>query len=118
MKNPIPVLLLVFFCFTMTAFSQQKHKTKTDVNKDVDIVKVYEQVIKEGYGTPFIYKKLANTEYFNSNYAEAKKWFEKLFETEKTIDETLRVRYKQTLKALNLPVKSNPYVLVSTNKSR
>ena len=74
---------------------------------------MYEQVVKEGYGTPFIYKKLANAHYFKSNYGAAKKWFEKLFSIEKPTDETLKYRYKQSLKALDLYTPDNKDITYS-----
>jgi tetratricopeptide (TPR) repeat protein len=81
-----------------------------DVNRDVDITKVYEQVVKEGYGTTLIYKDLANAHYFKSNYADAKKWFEKLFSLEAPSDATLKFRYKQSLKALGEYSPDNEYL--------
>jgi len=80
-------------------------RSKIDVNKDVDISLVYEQVIEEGYGTAFIYKKLANAYYFENNYELAKKYYEILFEEEEP-DEVLEVRYRQTLKAIKAKSKS------------
>ena len=53
--------------------------------------------------------------YFKNNHVKAKKWFEKLFDTEKTTDETLLFRYKQTLKALKLDKSPNDYVSVSVS---
>jgi hypothetical protein len=85
-------------------------QSATDVNKDVDRTAVYEQVVKEGYGTPTIYKELGNGHYFKGNYAEAKKWFEKLFDTEGLEDPMLKFRYKQTLKALKLDTEENTYL--------
>ncbi len=79
-----------------------KLKKKIDVNKDIDVVKVYLQVVKEGYGTSFIYKELANAFYLRGNYSESKKWFEKLFAKEETADATMKYRYNQSLKALGL----------------
>ncbi len=114
MKRFPLALFLLLFCvsFTLTAQSSSPEKT-IDVNKDVDVVKVYEQVVKEGYGTPFIYKKLANAHYFKSNYGAAKKWFEKLFSIEKPTDATLKHRYTQTLKALDLDTRENKYITYS-----
>ena len=86
---------------------------QTDVNKDIDLTKVYEQVVKEGYGTPEIYLKLANEYYFLNDYTNAKKWFEKVFDDQKPTDKMLLFRYKQTLKALNLTFDKNPYLAVS-----
>ncbi|MFC7357848.1 tetratricopeptide repeat protein [Jejudonia soesokkakensis] len=81
-----------------------------DVNRDVDVTKVYEQVVKEGFGTTLIYKDLANAHYFKSNYADAKKWFEKLFSLEPPTDATLQFRYKQSLKALGEYSPDNKYL--------
>ena len=108
------MLFLLLFCGFFTLQAQSSTSAQTiNVNKDVDVVKVYEQVVKEGYGTPFIYKKLANAHYFKSNYKDAKKWFEKLFAEEKPTDATLKFRYKQTLKALNIYSPENRYISYS-----
>ncbi len=93
-------LLFIFFFITTFCFSQSDKKI--NVNRDIDLVKVYKQVVKEGYGTPSVYKDLANATYFRSEYAESKIWFEKLFEEEKVTDKTLLFRYYQSLKALGL----------------
>ena len=114
MNRPTQFMLCILLCCTMMAFSQAKSPVKTmNVNSDVDVTKVYEQVVKEGYGTPFIYKELANAHYFKSNYPQAKKWFEALFAEEKPTDETLKFRYKQTLKALHLYNEKNVYLSYS-----
>ncbi|MDX1462561.1 MAG: hypothetical protein R3359_05850 [Marinirhabdus sp.] len=77
---------------------------------DVDIVKVYEQVIKEGYPSVQIYKELAMAQYFRSNYSEAKKWFEAWFKIERPKDQTALHRYRQTLKALKVSVENNEFL--------
>ncbi|MGB3342704.1 MAG: hypothetical protein WBA61_02215 [Aequorivita sp.] len=81
------------------SFSQSKQH-KTDVNKDIDLVRVYEQVVREGYGTPFIYRELASAYYFQSKYDKSVSWFQKLFEIEKNTDPELAHRYNQALKAV------------------
>ena len=110
-------LSLVFFvllaCISIDSYSQNSIKKKIDVNHSVDIVKVYEQVGVEGYGTPFIYERLANAYYFKNDYRKAKEWYEKLFEEVKPTDATLKYRYKQSLKALDLEVSPNEYLSVS-----
>jgi hypothetical protein len=106
MKRLFLLSSALIVCFAMGGYAQ----SSTDVNKDVDRTAVYEQVVKEGYGTPTIYKELGNGHYFKGNYTEAKKWFEKLFETETLEDPMLKFRYKQTLKALSMDVDSNIYL--------
>lgn len=108
MKLITPLLFATSLFMADTALAQ------TDVNRDIDIAKVYVQVVKEGYGTPAIYLKLANEYYFHNNYSEAKLWYEKVFDTEKPTDKTILFRYKQTLKALKLKPEENPYLAVST----
>ena len=92
------ILFLVFI--TSSCFSQSSEKI--NVNKDIDIVKVYTQVVKEGYGTLKIYEELATANYFRSNYSESKKWFEKYFSEVETIEPLHLYRYNQSLKALGL----------------
>ncbi len=93
-------LLAFLLCAGITTVSISQTSTKTDVNKDIDVVRVYEQVVDEGYGTPFIYENLANAYYFRNEYNQALKWFEKLFETEKEVTPEIKQRYQQTLKAV------------------
>ncbi len=91
---------ITLFCVTLSAYSQSK--PTLDVNTDIDRAKVYEAYVKDGYGTPEIYKELANSYYFNSDYKKSKYWFEKLFESTTITDKQLLFRYQQTLKALGI----------------
>ena len=110
----LPRLLFVLFvCLSITSYAQSNLTEKTTVSKKVDVVRVYEQLVLEGYGTSRIYKELANSYYFKSEYVQAKKWFEELFEVEKLSDDTLKHRYRQTLKALSLEFKNNEYLVNS-----
>ncbi len=89
----------IILCISAISYSQID-RPRRDVNKDIDVVRVYEQVVKEGYGTPFIYKKLASAYYFKSDYGKALTWFQKLFATEKNTDPELVQQYHQTVKAV------------------
>ncbi len=111
MSKLVAIILLFFLGWNSTASAQEK---TVDVNKDIAITKVYEQVVKEGYGTPKVYLDLANAHYFEGNYASAKKWYEKVFETEKAlINKVVLFRYKQSLKALKLSFKNNKYLAIA-----
>lgn len=99
--------LLLFASISTISFSQTSPH-KTDVNKDIDVVLVYEQVVVEGYGTPFIYKKLATAYYFKSEYGKALAWFQKLFAEEKNTDPELAHQYNQALKAVEFANNRNP----------
>lgn len=111
----LPPILISFFLLVFCSVSAQETST-IDVNKDISITKVYEQVIKEGYGTPKVYLDLANAHYFEANYLSAKKWYEKVFETKELVTKKVLYRYKQSLKALNEDCLNNKYlVTLSTN---
>jgi len=90
----------IILCLSHAALAQKV----TDVNKHIDKLRVYEKVVKDGYGTSAIYTELANGYYFKSDYKKAKKWFETLFEVDEAsfTDEQLQWRYQQTLKVLKL----------------
>ncbi len=100
MINKKSLFALFLFAGISTFSFSQNTNHKTDVNKDIDVVRVYEQVVREGYGTPFIYEKLATAYYFKNDYDKALAWFQKLFATEKITDPDLAYRYNQTLKAI------------------
>ena len=107
MKSFAPLIFVLCLFMVFSSMAQ------TDVNKDIDLTKVYEQVVKEGYGTPEIHLKLANEYYFQNKYLKAREWYEKVFEHEKPTDKMLLFRYKQTLKALNVNFEKNKYLTVS-----
>ena len=113
MKKLLRLLLALFFGISMATFAQSKSIEKTDINKKIDVVSVFEQVVLDGDGTPYIYKELAFAYYFKSDFPEAKKWFEELFEAEEQPDEKVKHRYRQTLKALSLDFKDNRYLVKS-----
>jgi hypothetical protein len=113
MKKLPWLLLVLFVCTSMGTFAQSKSSEKTEVTKKIDVVSIYEQVVLEGDGTPYIYKELAYAYYFKNDYPLAKKWFEELFEAEEQPDEKVKHRYRQTLKALSLDFKDNRYLVKS-----
>lgn len=96
--------LLTFLLITgiySVSFSQSDINSEGTIS--IDKVRVYEQVVAEGYGTPFIYKELAIAYYFRSNYGKAVVWFRKLFsEKGNNVDTDLFQKYNQALKAIEV----------------
>lgn len=97
---------LVLFCISTFSFSQT-NSTATSVDKHIDFVRVYEQVVREGYGTPFIYEKLATAYYFKSEYVKAVAWFQKLYAEKHITDPQLAYQYSQALKAVAFAASKN-----------
>jgi outer membrane protein OmpA-like peptidoglycan-associated protein/tetratricopeptide (TPR) repeat protein len=65
-----------------TAFAQQKDIQKANKEFDkfayIDAREIYLKVVADGYESAEIFKKLGDTYYFNSDYTNAAKWYQKL----------------------------------------
>jgi len=74
-------LLLVLLCTSMS-FSQKKKIDKANKDFDkyayIDAREVYLKVVEDGYASAEIYKNLGDTYYWNSNYDNAAKWYQRL----------------------------------------
>ena len=110
MKSFTLVALLFLFSLSTTVTSQTTAIEKTDVNKDIDLMRVYEQYVKDGYGTPAVYKKLADGYYFKNDYTTAKKWLEALLQADASTPKMYINRYIQTLRALDIDTTNNKYL--------
>ncbi|MCG2418007.1 hypothetical protein K8089_03160 [Aequorivita sp. F47161] len=94
------LLALLFFASISTFSFSQSNLYKTDGNKHIDVVLVYEQVVRDGYGTPFIYERLATAYYFKGEYDKAVSWFQKFYSEQTSTDPQLAYQYSQSLKAV------------------
>ncbi len=65
----------------------------------IKAIKIYENLVKNGQGTPEIIGKLANAYYDNASYVQANKWFAKLSEVNPNMKSEDLYRYANTLKA-------------------
>ena len=110
MKSFTLVALLFLLSISTTVTSQTTAIEKTDVNKDIDLMRVYEQYVKDGYGTPAVYKKLADGYYFKNDYTTAKKWLEELLQADASTPKMYINRYIQTLRALDIDTTNNKYL--------
>jgi tetratricopeptide (TPR) repeat protein len=75
------IFALVVFT-TGSAFSQKKDIEKANKEFDkfayIDAREIYLKVVEDGYESAEIFKKLGDTYYFNSDYTNAAKWYDKL----------------------------------------
>lgn len=110
MKNSTIFLFFIFFLF---GFSQEKKVKEANAAYDklgyMNAVSIFIEVDKNGYGSPDIYKKIGDSYYFNANYKEANKWYEKLIRSSEEVDFEYYYRYSQTLKTIPDLEKSNYY---------
>ena len=110
MKSFTLAALLFLFSLSSSVTAQTTEVVTTDVNKDIDLMSVYEQYVKDGYATPAVYKKLADGYYFKNEYISAKKWLEVLLQADDATPKMYVNRYIQTLRALDIDTANNKYL--------
>jgi outer membrane protein OmpA-like peptidoglycan-associated protein/tetratricopeptide (TPR) repeat protein len=112
MKKTLTILLLLFSIVLMA----QNRKIKSANNEYdklafMDVVSIYEKVADKGYGTSEIYQKIGNAYYFNGDYINASKWYDKLFqESNSQIDSEYYYRYSQVLKSIGEKEKAEKFI--------
>lgn len=99
-------------------YAQQATVAGSQQDQHIDVVKVYEKVVEDGYESAQIFEKLANSNYERGNYAEAKKWFEKWFKKDKNPEAIAYLKYSKTLEALNEPEKAKHYLSLYEKNSK
>ncbi len=116
--NKVILAPILFLTLYLSSFAQQSEVTGSQQNQDIDIIKVYEKVVEDGYESIQIFEKLANSNYERGNYTEAKKWFEKWFNKDKSPVNIAYLKYSKTLKALNEFDMAEHYLLLYEKRSK
>ena len=84
MQTPKFPLFLIAFAFLLKIQAQKSVVKKADQEFDnydyIDAREIYLKVVENGYESAQILKKLGDTYYFNSDYVEAVKWYQKLLD--------------------------------------
>ncbi len=98
-------LLLLCSLISESGFSQKGKVKKADEEFDsysyIDARKIYLKVVEEGYESAQIFKKLGDTYYYNSEYAEAAKWYSNLVEKfPSEIEAEYKYRIAQSYKSI------------------
>lgn len=82
MKKRIIISLCSVFLLIGNTYAQEikikKANEKFESYDYIDSRKIYLNVVEDGYESAQVFEKLGDTYYFNSEYAEANKWYEKL----------------------------------------
>jgi outer membrane protein OmpA-like peptidoglycan-associated protein/tetratricopeptide (TPR) repeat protein len=107
------LMSLLVICFASTSFAQNRDKIKK-ATKDYDKFsfinarEIYLKVLEAGYSSPQIFEKLGDTYYYNSQYQDAAKWYNRLIAD---FPEEVAVEYyfkaAQSLKSLGEYSQSN-----------
>jgi len=97
--------LLLVLVLPILALAQQplrRADAKFEKESYISAIKIYEHLANKGKGTAEIYQKLGDANYFNANYVEAKKWYEKRYAMSAPFPEGFLYRYSQSLKSAGL----------------
>ncbi len=100
MKKYIVFTFIMVFAFAKAQKTSPTAEKKYDKFAFIDSRKVYERMAEKGYKSIEIFSKLGDTYYFNNDYENALKWYDQLFELEKSeIPSKYYFRYAQALKS-------------------
>jgi outer membrane protein OmpA-like peptidoglycan-associated protein len=105
MKRQLALILL----FPILALAQQPLRRAEDKFAQeayISAIKIYEHLANKGKGTAEIYEKLADANYFNANYVQAQKWYEKRYAMSAPFSEGFLYRYSQSLKSAGMQEQS------------
>lgn len=118
MKNKITKAMLFLSIVGFSGFSgvtaQERKISNANKNYEqldyVDAQKIYLAVAEKGYESEEIFTKLGNSYYFNAQYDEAVKWYDRLFtHAPEPSEPILFLRYSQALKATGKNEKAKEY---------
>ena len=104
MKNIYKIIILLLI--HSISFGQGKTSDEKKAEKDyqkfayVNAIKTYERMYAKGFKSADLFKKLANSYYFNGDLINASKWYTELFATpDAVIEPEYYYRYSQALKS-------------------
>lgn len=120
--NLYTTLLIATFFFLGNAVQAQGGKLqKADLAYQnyayMNAAEIYSEVVKSGYKTPELLKKLGNTYYFNAQYQNAEKCYTQLFELTDTLAPIYYLRYYQSLNSLEQETKAAKWYALFCEKA-
>lgn len=107
----------IFFLFvallSVASLAQEQQLAKANKNFEqldyIEAQKIYLAVAEKGFESEELYTRLANSFYFNAQYAEAERWYKKLIEKYPQVPALTYLRYSQVLKAVGKDALAKEY---------
>jgi len=100
------ILLYIIVCIALIprVYSQKNKVEKADSQFQdyafIDAIGTYEKVVKEGYRSPELFQRLADSYYFTGDYTQAAKYYKELFKENPKPNSEYYYRYSLCLKSL------------------
>ena len=122
MKKNILLYFIIISIFSFKSYAQQSKINAGDKKYDnyayIDAIKTYERVAEKGYKSEDLFKKLANSFYFNSEFEKAAKWYSELFAMNVEVEPEYYYRYAQSLKSSGEIAKASKILESFNQKSK
>lgn len=122
MKKNILIYIIIISSFSFESYAQQSKINSGDKKYDnyayIDAIKTYERVAEKGYKSEDLFKKLANSFYFNSEFEKAAKWYGELFAMNTEVEPEYYYRYAQSLKSSGDVNKASKVLELFNQKSK
>lgn len=122
MKKKILLYLIIISVFSFKSNAQQSKINAGDKKYDnyayIDAIKTYERVAEKRYKSEDLFKKLANSFYFNSEFEKAAKWYGELFAMNLEVEPEYYYRYAQSLKSSGEIAKASKILELFNQKSK
>lgn len=84
----------------------------------IDAIATYERLANQGYEEASMFKKLANSYYFNGKLREAAQWYAALFALTDEVEPSVYFRFSQALKAIEDYEKADQYMHLFHQKNQ
>lgn len=99
-KKILMSLLVILIASTSLAQKREIEKANKEFDKYsyIDARQIYLKVVEDGYESAQVFQKLGDTYYYNSDYADAAKWYQKLINQYPT--EAAPIYYYRTAQCL------------------
>ncbi len=111
MKNSILIFITIVSFYSFNCFAQKTKISKADKKHDnyvyINAINTYERVAEKGYKSADMFKKVANSYYFNAEMDKAAKWYGELFTITSDVEAEYYYRYAQSLKSIGQNEKAN-----------
>ncbi len=95
----------------LTVFAQIDKLSEADKKFEnfayIDAQQIYLEVAEAGYESESLFKKLGDSYYFNNDLENAAKWYQKLYDFSKTLNEDYLFRYSQSLRGVERYVEAS-----------
>jgi len=115
MKNIVYValLLVALVSSAQRRTALEKAERKYDEYRYSETIKDYEKLVKKGYNTIEIAKRLGDSYFYNARYVDAAKWYKSFLEKENPlyVESIYYFRYSLCLKSIENYKEANKYLL-------